>query len=146
MASGVFQKVFLWGYLDFLVKVSCWEKTKIIVGGMKQMTDKQKVEGFIRRYIKKVRFDEDTDIFSLGVINSLLAMQLALFVEQNFDITVDNDVIGTPKFNSINSIMAYIYMKKQIGILNKGWIFQMILEKNNLKLKLRTLKSAMEPW
>lgn len=72
------------------------------------MTVKQKVEGFIKRYITKVNFDEDTDIFGLGVVNSLFAMQLVLFVEQNFDISVDNNDIGSEKFNSINSIVAYI--------------------------------------
>lgn len=72
------------------------------------MTEKQKVEEFIKRYITKVNFDEDTDIFGLGVVNSLFAMQLVLFIEQNFDISVDNNDIGSEKFNSINSIVAYI--------------------------------------
>lgn len=72
------------------------------------MTEKQKVEDFIKRYITKVNFDEDTDIFGLGVVNSLFAMQLVLFIEQNFDISVENNDIGSEKFNSINSIVAYI--------------------------------------
>lgn len=69
---------------------------------------KAKVEKFIKKYMKGTEISEDTDIFGLGVVNSLFAMQLVLFVENEFSISVDNNVLGTDQFNSINSICAYI--------------------------------------
>lgn len=69
---------------------------------------KTKVEKFMNKYIKGTEINDDTDIFELGVVNSLFAMQLVLFVEDEFSISVDNDILGTDRFNSINSICSYI--------------------------------------
>lgn len=67
-----------------------------------------KIEKFVKKYIKGSEISDDVDIFGLGVVNSLFAMQLVLFVENEFSISVDNNVIGTNKFNSINSICSYV--------------------------------------
>ena len=66
------------------------------------------IEKFIERYINMNEIDAEADIFGLGVVNSLFVMQLVLFVEQKFSITVDNNDINTDNFNSINSIAKYI--------------------------------------
>lgn len=70
---------------------------------------KMKVEKFIGRYVNLEGLDENTDIFKLGVVNSLFAMQLVLFVEQEFSIIVDNNDISTDKFNNVSSITNYIW-------------------------------------
>jgi acyl carrier protein len=69
---------------------------------------KTKVERFVKKYVKGTEISDDVDIFGLGVVNSLFAMQLVLFVENEFAISVDNNVLGTNQFNSINSICGYI--------------------------------------
>lgn len=69
---------------------------------------KAKVEKFVKKYIKGTEIAEDVDIFSIGAVNSLFAMQLVLFVENEFSISVDNNDLGTDKFNSISSISSYI--------------------------------------
>ena len=66
------------------------------------------IEKFMERYINLNEIDAEADIFGLGVVNSLFVMQLVLFVEQKFSITVDNNDINTDNFNSINSIAKYI--------------------------------------
>ncbi len=67
------------------------------------------IEKFMERYVSMNEIDADADIFGLGVVNSLFVMQLVLFVEQEFSITVDNNDINTDNFNSINSIVKYIW-------------------------------------
>ena len=69
---------------------------------------KTKVTKMVKKYIKGTEFSDDDNIFDMGVVNSLFAMQLVLFVENEFEISVDNDVLGTDEFNSINSICKYI--------------------------------------
>ena len=69
---------------------------------------KKKVTKMVKKYIKGTEFSDDDNIFDMGVVNSLFAMQLVLFVENEFEISVDNDVLGTDEFNSINSICKYI--------------------------------------
>lgn len=69
---------------------------------------KTKVLEFIKRYSKVENINEDENIFNMGFINSLFSMQLILFIEKEFDISVDNDDLGTDKFNTLNSIFSYI--------------------------------------
>ena len=61
---------------------------------------KTKIKAFISRFINHPLQDDD-DIFSLGFINSLFAMQLVLFVEKEFKIKVDNNDLdlNIPKAN-----------------------------------------------
>jgi len=73
--------------------------------------ERRKIEEFMRKYIKSETLGENDDIFALGVVNSLFAMQLVIFIEQEFMIEVDNDVIGTEEFNSIASISNYVSSK-----------------------------------
>lgn len=69
---------------------------------------KRKVLEFVKRYAKVAEINEDENIFEMGFINSLFSMQLILFIEKEFDITVQNDDLGTDKFNSLNSICKYV--------------------------------------
>jgi acyl carrier protein len=72
---------------------------------------KAKISEFIRKYSKVDNINEDENIFTMGFINSLFSMQLILFIEKEFDISVDNDVLGTEKFNTLNTICRYIQEK-----------------------------------
>lgn len=69
---------------------------------------KSKVLQFIKRYAKVTEINEEENIFEMGFINSLFAMQLILYIEKEFNITVDNDELGTDKFNTLRSICQYI--------------------------------------
>ena len=55
--------------------------------------------------------DPNQDIMNMGFINSLMIMQLILFIEKEYDITVDNDVLGSEEFHTICGISNYIYSK-----------------------------------
>ncbi|MGA1870047.1 MAG: acyl carrier protein [bacterium] len=76
----------------------------------------------IREYIESnlVVFDEDPtfsdsdNIFAMGFVNSLFAMKLLNFIENEFDIKVDNEDIVISNFSSVNNIMKLIEKKKGV--------------------------------
>jgi acyl carrier protein len=54
---------------------------------------------------------EDQNIFASGLVNSLFAMQLVLFVEKEFDLSVENDDLDLANFLSVNAITAFVRRK-----------------------------------
>jgi len=73
----------------------------------------------IRKYIESnlIVFEDEADfsdsdnIFQMGFVNSLFAMKLLAFIEQEFNITVENDEIDIKNFSSVNSIVTFITNK-----------------------------------
>lgn len=52
---------------------------------------------------------KDSDnIFEMGYVNSLFAMKLVTFVEDEFDIIIENDELNIENFSTINNIVIYI--------------------------------------
>lgn len=76
------------------------------------MEIKSKVKSFLSRFFRNYELQDDEDIFSLGFVNSLFAMQLVLFLEKEFDIRVENNDIDLENFRTINSIINLIEKKK----------------------------------
>ncbi len=70
------------------------------------------VAGYLARQVRGVELDGDADIFGLGLVNSIFAMQIVLFVEKEFGITVDNDDLELDNFRSINAITGFVARKR----------------------------------
>lgn len=70
-----------------------------------------KVHAFIAKFFANVELQDDEDIFALGFINSLFAMQLVLFVESECGVTVESDDLDIANFRSINAIAQFIERK-----------------------------------
>ena len=52
---------------------------------------------------------KDSDnIFEMGYVNSLFAMKLVTFVEDEFDIVIENDELNIENFSTINKIVIFI--------------------------------------
>ena len=73
---------------------------------------RETTRNFLSKFLRSAEFDEDEDLFMAGLINSLFAMQLVLFVEQEFNIKVENDDLQYENFNTLNAI-SYLVMEKQ---------------------------------
>jgi len=55
---------------------------------------------------------KDSDnIFEMGYVNSLFAMKLVNFIEDEYDIIIENDELNLENFSSINAITAFIENK-----------------------------------
>lgn len=73
---------------------------------------KEKIRAFISRFIKVNQLKDDHDIFALGFVNSMFAMQLVLFVEQEFKIKVENEDLDIQNFNTVNAITTLVESKR----------------------------------
>lgn len=75
-------------------------------------TTKVCIKAFLARYLQSIVLQDEQDIFSLGFINSLFAMQLVLFVEKEFGIEVSNEDLDIDNFRSVNAIATLIERKR----------------------------------
>ncbi len=67
---------------------------------------------FLDRFFRNYNLKDDEDIFSLGFVNSLFAMQLVTFVETEFDTSIDNEDLDIDNFRTINALTNLIQRKK----------------------------------
>jgi acyl carrier protein len=75
------------------------------------MKDKKaKIRAFLKRFIRH-HFQDDEDIFESGYVNSMIALQLVLFVESEFDITVENEDLKLENFSTVNALVRLIEYK-----------------------------------
>ena len=74
------------------------------------MDIKKKVRAFIEKYVDGKKIGDEDNIFD-GFVNSLFAMQLVTFIENEFDIVVENEDLDLSNFKDINSITAFINSK-----------------------------------
>lgn len=72
---------------------------------------KLKVKAFLNKFFRKHELQDDEDIFSLGFVNSLFAMQLVMFLEKEFGIRVENKDLDLGNFRTINAINEFIERK-----------------------------------
>jgi methoxymalonate biosynthesis acyl carrier protein len=66
---------------------------------------------FIKRHFRNLEFDDDEDIFALGFVNSLFALQLVMFVEKTFEMSVDDEDLNIENFKSINAVADLVRRK-----------------------------------
>jgi len=70
-----------------------------------------KIRAFLARHIQNIELQDEDDIFALGFVNSLFAMQLVLFVENEFGVTIENEDLDIDNFRSIKAIAGLIERK-----------------------------------
>ena len=72
---------------------------------------RQKIYSFLTRYIKNRELKDDDNIFDLGLVNSLFTMQLVMYLENEFHITINNKELDWENFKSVNNIMSFVNKK-----------------------------------
>lgn len=70
------------------------------------------VRTFLGKYVSDPQVDGDLDLFSSGLVNSLYAMQLVLFIEKEYGIQVANEDLDYENFKSVNAIVNFISTKQ----------------------------------
>lgn len=76
------------------------------------MESKQdKIKTFLSKYFKNHDLRDDEDIFALGFVNSLLAIQLVMFVEKEFGVAVEDEDLDLDNFRSVDAIAHLIERK-----------------------------------
>ena len=72
---------------------------------------KTQVRGFLTRSFASYNPQDDEDIFAMGFVTSLFAIQLVLFVEREFEISVENEDLTMDNFRSIDTIVHFVERK-----------------------------------
>jgi methoxymalonate biosynthesis acyl carrier protein len=79
------------------------------------MSHKDKIRAFIMENIlswdQDAELEDDANIFKLGFVNSLFAMQLLGYLEQEFSIHISNSEMKIDNFSSVNNILALVEKK-----------------------------------
>jgi acyl carrier protein len=76
------------------------------------METESKIKQFLSRFFKSHDLQPEEDIFALGFVNSLLAMQLVAFVEKEFKIKVEDQDLDLDNFRSIGAISRLVAKKQ----------------------------------
>jgi acyl carrier protein len=70
----------------------------------------EKTKSFLAQFIN-VNVADDEELFASGLVNSLFAMQLVLFIEKEFSIKVENEDLDYDNFRTLNAIVGFIEKK-----------------------------------
>lgn len=74
--------------------------------------ERLKIREFLSRYFKGRDLQDDENIFATGFVNSLLAMQLVMFVEKEFQLALEDDDLDLENFKSVNTILGLVELKR----------------------------------
>ena len=83
------------------------------------MEIKVKVKEFIFKLNRNAPLGEDDNIFQTGIVNSLFAIQLIMFIEKTFNIKISASEINPENFFSINKITEFIEGKLDLTAENE---------------------------
>ncbi|MEC4892948.1 MAG: acyl carrier protein [Oscillatoria sp. PMC 1051.18] len=75
---------------------------------------KTKIKNFLSQYFGNREIKDDEDIFAAGFVNSMFAMQLVLFIEQEFQISIDNEDLEFDNFRTIAAMTRLVEAKTTV--------------------------------
>ncbi|GAA4534385.1 MULTISPECIES: acyl carrier protein [Nonomuraea] len=71
-------------------------------------TAKDQILAFVRERYPQAEIDASQDIFALGFVNSLFAMELVMFVEKTFELTIPNEELRIDNFRTAESMASLV--------------------------------------
>lgn len=78
---------------------------------MAQDTVRQRIRDFLAPHFPNHELRDHEDIFLLGYVNSLFAMQLLAFVEKDFGLTIGTAELEMDNFRSIDALTGLVESK-----------------------------------
>lgn len=73
---------------------------------------KARTRAFLFRFVRTRELKDSDDFFAAGMVNSLFAMQLVLFVEKEFGVKVANEDLDLDNFRTVDAIAAFVARKR----------------------------------
>lgn len=77
---------------------------------------KSKIRTFFSRFFRTSELKDADDIFVLGFVNSLFAMQLITWLEKEFAFPIKDEDLDVQNFNSIDAISGFINRKTPTAV------------------------------
>ncbi|MET8844598.1 phosphopantetheine-binding protein [Streptomyces rubiginosohelvolus] len=78
--------------------------------------NRARIAEYLSRFFPVQDLKDDDDIFELGFVSSMFAMQLVSFVEHEFGITVENEDLELEYFRSISALDAFVTRKLSVPV------------------------------
>jgi acyl carrier protein len=75
---------------------------------------KSKIRTFICKTFRNHDLQDNEDIFSLGYVNSMFALELVLFIEREFNITIENEDLAIDNFRTVDAMGQLLESKMAI--------------------------------
>lgn len=75
---------------------------------------KARIKEFLSQFFRNYVLADDEDIFALGFVNSLFAMQLVLFIETELQVTIENEDLDFENFRTINAMAGLVERKTAV--------------------------------
>ncbi|MET9499263.1 phosphopantetheine-binding protein [Streptomyces sp. NPDC006552] len=75
-----------------------------------------RIAEYLSRFFPVQDLKDDDDIFELGFVSSMFAMQLVSFVEHEFGIVVENEDLELEHFRSIGALDAFVTRKLSAAV------------------------------
>jgi acyl carrier protein len=72
---------------------------------------KDRIKAFLSQFFGNHELQDSDDIFASGFVNSMFAMQLVLFIEKEFQVTIENEDLDLDNFRTINAIASLLERK-----------------------------------
>lgn len=73
------------------------------------------IESNLKIFDSDVDFSDDDHIFRKGFVDSLFAVKLLAYLEQEFNIKIGNEDLNIENFHSVNKIISFVESKQQQG-------------------------------
>jgi methoxymalonate biosynthesis acyl carrier protein len=75
--------------------------------------EEEHLRRFLQDRIGDVSIDRDDDIFAAGLVSSLFALQLVMFVETEFGVLVEDSDLEIDNFRSIAAIESFVVRRRR---------------------------------
>ncbi|MFF4732269.1 acyl carrier protein [Streptomyces mirabilis] len=78
----------------------------------------EQIERRIREFLEaktKATWEPETDLFASGVVSSLFAMELVVFVEGTFDVAVEGADLSMDNFRSVRAMSSLVTRLRGAG-------------------------------
>ena len=82
---------------------------------MNNLEYKNEIRNYLKETVKVTDIDDEENLFEKGIVKSLFAMQLVMFVENAFQIRVENHELDLANFCSIGKMAKFVESKKQVA-------------------------------
>lgn len=69
------------------------------------------IEGSLIKEEGQAQFLNSDNLFELGFVDSLFAMNLVNYIEHDFNIKIENEDLDITNFNSVDNIVNFINIK-----------------------------------
>jgi acyl carrier protein len=76
---------------------------------------KDRIKAFLEPNLGGRQLADTDDIFALGYVNSLFAMQLVAFIEKEFDLTIGPDDLEFDSFRTVTAMADLVGSKKGLA-------------------------------